>query len=76
MEMQEKVFAKVAEVMGVEKDSLTPETTFAQLGADSLDMVEFSMDVEEAFGVNVEQSDIVGIKTLGEAVEFIRKKKA
>lgn len=76
MEIQDKVFAKIAETLSVDKETLTPETTFDSLGADSLDMVEFSMDVEEEFGVGIEQSDIAGIKTLGDAVEFIKKKKA
>jgi acyl carrier protein len=76
MDIQEQVFAKVAETLGVEKEKLTPESTFDSLGADSLDMVEFSMDVEDEFGVTIEQSDIAAIKTLGDAVEFIKKKKA
>jgi acyl carrier protein len=74
MEIQERVFAKVAETLSVEKDKLTLETTFDSLGADSLDMVEFSMDVEEEFGVTIEQADIAAINTLGDAVEFIKKK--
>ena len=76
MDIQDKVFAKIAETLNVDKETLTPETTFDSLGADSLDMVEFSMDVEEEFGVGIEQSDIAAIKTLGDAVEFIKKKKA
>lgn len=74
MEVQDKVFAKVAENMGVDKDSLTLETTFEQLGADSLDMVEFSMDVEGEYGIVVEQADMAGIKTVGDAVRFVEKK--
>jgi acyl carrier protein len=76
MEIEEKVFSKVAETLGVEKDQLELETTFDSLGADSLDMVEFSMDVEEEFGVVIEQSDIAAINTLGDAIEFIKNKKA
>jgi acyl carrier protein len=76
MDIQEKVLAKVAETLGVERDKLALESTFDSLGADSLDMVEFSMDVEDEFGVTIEQSDIAAIKTLGDAVEFIKKKKA
>jgi acyl carrier protein len=74
MEIQEQVFVKIAETLGIEKDKLTLETTFDSLGADSLDMVEFSMDVEEAFGIVIEQSEIAAINTLGDAVEFIKKK--
>jgi acyl carrier protein len=74
MEIQERVFAKVAETLSVEKDKLTLETTFDSLGADSLDMVELSMDVEEEFGVTIDQADIAAINALGDAVEFIKKK--
>jgi acyl carrier protein len=74
MSVQDQVFKKVAETMGVEVGSLTPETKFVDLGADSLDMVEFSMDVEDAFKVSIEQSDMVNIKTLGDAVAFIQSK--
>lgn len=75
MEIQEKVFAKVADTLSVDKETLTLETTFDSLGADSLDMVELSMEVEEEFGIAIEQSDIAAISTLGDAVEFIKKKK-
>jgi acyl carrier protein len=74
MDLKEKVFARVAENLGADKSALTPETTFQQLGADSLDMVEFSIDVETEFGVSVEQEDITSIKTLGDAIDFIEKK--
>jgi len=74
MEVKEKVFSRVAENMGVEKESLKPETSFQELGADSLDMVEFAIDVEEEFGIVVEQEDMSKIKTLGDAVQFIEGK--
>lgn len=76
MEIQEMVFDKVAETMGVDKGALSLATTFNSLGADSLDMVEFSIDLEEEFRIVIEQSDIASINTLGDAVEFIKKKKA
>lgn len=74
MELKDKIFARVAENMGIDTSSLTMETTFQQLGADSLDMVEFSIDVEDEFGLNIEQEDITKIKTLGDAVKFIEEK--
>ena len=75
MEIQDEVFAGVAATLGVDKDTLSLETTFDQMGADSLDMVEFSMDIEDKFGISIEQSDITKIKTLGDAIEFIKSKK-
>lgn len=74
MEVKEKIFSRVAENMGVEKESLTLETSFLQLGADSLDMVEFAMDVEDEFGIVVEQEDMVNVKNLGDAIRFIEEK--
>lgn len=71
MSFQDRLFTKVAEVFKVEKDSLTLESTFQELGADSLDMVELSIDVEQEFGVVVEQAHIASIKTLGDALKFI-----
>lgn len=76
MDLKEKVFARIAENLGADEESLTLETTFQQLGADSLDMVEFSMDVETEFGINIEQSDITNIKTIGDAIRFIEQKTA
>jgi acyl carrier protein len=75
MSIQEDVFAKIAEIKGLDKSALTPETTFLGVGADSLDMVEFSLELEQMFGINITDKDIVGIKTIGQAIEFIEKNK-
>lgn len=75
MSVQEQVFNRVAEAKGLDVSTLKPETTFLEVGADSLDMVEFSIDLEEAFKIEIKHEDIAGIKTLGQAVEFIEKKK-
>lgn len=75
MDIPDAVLAKIANTMGVAKETLTLDTKFDTLGADSLDMVEFSMDIEEEFGVVIEQSDIAAISTIGDAIEFINKKK-
>jgi acyl carrier protein len=75
MSVQEKVFQKIAEVKGLDVSTLSPNTTFLEIGADSLDMVELSIDLEDAFGITINQQDISGIKNLGQAVEFIQKNK-
>lgn len=75
MDIQDIVFTKIAEQKGVEKSSLTRETTFLEIGADSLDMVEFSLDVEDLFKISINQNDIANIKNLGQAIEFIEKNK-
>jgi acyl carrier protein len=75
MDIQSAVFEKVAEQKGVDKSTLTRETTFLEIGADSLDMVEFSLDLEDQFKITINQSDIGGIKTLGQAIDFIERNK-
>lgn len=75
MDIQELVFSKIAEQKGVDKSTLTRETTFLDIGADSLDMVEFSLDLEDMFKITINQSDIAGIKNLGQAIDFIDKNK-
>jgi len=73
MDIQNAVFEKVAEQKGVDRTTLTRETTFLDVGADSLDMVEFSLDLEDQFKITINQSDIGEIKTLGQAIDFIEK---
>ena len=71
------IFKKIKEIianqLGVEKDSITMETSFADdLGADSLDLFQIIMELEEEFKVSVEDEE--GINTVGDAVKFIEKK--
>lgn len=75
MDIQELVFSKIAEQKGVDQSTLTRETTFLDIGADSLDMVEFSLDLEDMFKININPSDIAEIKNLGQAIDFIEKNK-
>jgi acyl carrier protein len=46
------------------------------LGADSLDLVEFVMALEEAFDVSIEESELEGVDTVGQAYELVTSKKA
>ncbi|MDG2427205.1 MAG: acyl carrier protein [Acidimicrobiales bacterium] len=69
-------FKKCAvEVLSVEADQVTMEASFADdLDADSLDLVELVMALEEEFGVNVEEEELEGIATIGGAYELITGK--
>lgn len=63
----------IADVLNVDPDEIDEDTTFADdLGADSLDLYQILMGLEEEFGVTVEQEKVVNIKTVGEALELIR----
>jgi len=75
MDTREIVVGKLSQQMGVSKESIKDETTFLEIGADSLDMVEFSMDVEDAFKITISSADMVNIKNVGQAIEFIEKNK-
>ena len=69
-------FKKCAvEVLSVEPDQVTPEASFADdLDADSLDLVELVMALEEEFDVTVEEEELEGISTVGAAFDLIKAK--
>jgi acyl carrier protein len=75
--VKERVIEIVAEQLGVNKDQITPETSFVQdLGADSLDTVELVMELEEEFGINIPDDAAEKIQTVGQAIEHIEKTQA
>ena len=69
-------FRKCAvDVLSVEPDQVTMEASFADdLDADSLDLVELVMALEEEFGVSVEEEELENITTIGGAYELITGK--
>ena len=68
----EKVKAILAEQFDVEEDSITAETTIQEdLGADSLDVVDLLMSIEDEFEIEVPDEEIENIKTAGNLVEYI-----
>lgn len=71
--MFEKLCNILAEQFGVETESITPETTFVEdLGADSLDLVELMMSIEDSFDVGeISEQDAAKIKTVGDVLELI-----
>ena len=64
----------LAEQFGVDADTISMETTFEDdLGADSLDLVDMSMALEETFGVEeLSEEEISGITTVGDLVHFLQ----
>ena len=70
----ERVIDIVADQLGVEKEKITPETSFVDdLGADSLDTVELVMELEEEFDINIPDDAAEKIQTVGQAIDFIEK---
>ncbi len=74
MNIFEKVKAIVAEQLGVEAGDITLETSFDDLNADSLDVVELIMAIEEEFDIEIPDEDAEKFKTVGDAVEYIKDK--
>ena len=76
-EIAEKVKSIIVDKLGVGVDEVTPEATFQQdLGADSLDIVELMMQLENEFDVKIPEDDANKISTVGEAIQFIEDAKA
>ena len=72
--VQERVIDIVAEQLAVDKENVSPETSFVNdLAADSLDTVELVMEFEEEFDINIPDDAAEKIQTVGQAVEFIEK---
>lgn len=69
----EKLKKVIAEVLNVDPDEITPETTFMDdLGADSLDVFQIIMGIEEEFDIEIPTEAAEKIVTVGDAVEQIR----
>ena len=70
----EKLQAIIADVLNVPKDDSTPETTFVDdLGADSLDIFQIIMGIEEEFDIEIDNEEAEKITTVQDAVEQIKK---
>ena len=66
----EKIKAIIAEVLNVDENEITMETTFTDdLGADSLDVFQIIMGLEEEFDIEIANEDAEKIVTVGDAVE-------
>ncbi len=71
----DKVKEIVAEQMGISEDDITMESSFIDdLGADSLDIFQIISELEAAFDIEFENEDAENIKTVGDAVKYIKDK--
>ncbi len=76
MEIEEKVKSLVVEKLKVSPDQIRLDSKFNDLGADSLETMDLIMAFEDAFGITIEDEDMAKITTVGEAIEFIKQKRA
>jgi acyl carrier protein len=72
----EKVQEKVAEQLGVDAEEVTMESSFIDdLGADSLDIVELLMALEEEFDIEIPDEEAEKLSTVGDVVDYIKNNK-
>ena len=68
----EKVCNSIAEVLNVDPGEIRPETTFLEdLGADSLDIYQIVMKIEDEFEIKIDEDDVKNIRTVEEAMRLI-----
>lgn len=69
----ERIKEIISAQLGVSPESITMDTSFTDdLGADSLDLVELVMAIEEEFDITIPDDDIENIKTVSDAVSFLK----
>jgi acyl carrier protein len=75
-ELLENVKKMVASQLGKSEDEISPESSFIEdLGADSLDLVELIMSMEDEFGIEISDEDAESIVTVQDAINFITERK-
>jgi acyl carrier protein len=71
-EVYERIREVLAERLSVEESDITEEANFQEdLGADSLDLVEMIMELEDQFGIKIPDEDAQKIQTVGQAVDYV-----
>jgi acyl carrier protein len=75
MTLEEKVIKLVMEQLDVTREQCLLEASFIDdLGADSLDIVELLMEMEEAFGVEIADEELEKIRTIKDVIDFLKQK--
>ena len=72
-DLEQRISEMIIEQLGATKEEIVPEASFIDdLGADSLDIVELVMAMEETFDIEIPDEDAEKIQTIGDAVAYLR----
>jgi acyl carrier protein len=74
--VEETLQKVVAKILRKENVALTPTTTFKELGADSLDVVQIMVAIEEAFDIELVDEELKAINNMGGFIDYVKKKVA
>jgi acyl carrier protein len=75
MTLEEKIIELIAEQLNVTKEECVPEASFIDdLGADSLDLVELIMEMEENFNMHIADEELEKIRTIKDVIDFLHSK--
>lgn len=75
MDLAEKVKGMIAEQLNVDPADLGETTSFDDLNADSLDVVELIMALEEEFDIEIPDEDAEKIRAVGDVIEYVKDRK-
>lgn len=67
----EEIREVICEQLGIEQEEVKLETTFEELGADSLDLFQIVIELEEKYNIQIEE--VEGLKTIQDAVDYVEK---
>ncbi len=75
MNLEQRVSELIAEQLGVGREEIVPEAAFIDdLGADSLDIVELVMAMEEAFDIEISDEDAERLQTIGSTISYLKER--
>ena len=75
MELEKRMTGLIVEQLGVSKEEVSPSASFLDdLGADSLDIVELVMSMEEEFDVEIPDEDVDKLRTIGDAIGYLKER--
>ena len=73
--MLEKMKEIIADQLGVDEDIITEEASFKEdLGADSLDLFELAMALEDSYSVEIPSEELEGLTTVGKVMDYLKSK--